>query len=89
MTERQSSRPKVKSPKTRPAKNSFAAALVTARLSKGLTRADMARLYGAAPTVISRLESGRCKIGEATIRKYAAALGMHAKLVFAKGRRAR
>lgn len=47
----------------------------------------MARLYGAAPTVITRIESGRCAIGEATIRRYAKALGMRVQLKLVRGAR--
>lgn len=70
-------------------KDSFAFALAEARRRKGLTPTEMAALYGAAATVISRIESGRCKIGEATICRYAKALGMRVQLKFVRGTRAR
>ena len=59
---------------------SFADVLREARIRRGFTRAEMARRYGATPTVISRLESGRGMVGEATIRRYAKALGLRIEL---------
>jgi ribosome-binding protein aMBF1 (putative translation factor) len=85
MTEHRGSRLNKKPPSKKPrrrkvTKVSFASVLAEARQRKGLTRAALARLYKAAPTVISRIESGRCKIGEATILRYAKALGLRVQL---------
>jgi transcriptional regulator with XRE-family HTH domain len=83
--QKRASKKKVSRPKVRPPKNSFAAVLVAARMKKGITRAEMARRYKAAPTVITRLESGRNQLSEATIRRYARALGMRPALNLLRG----
>jgi len=45
----------------------------------------MAALYGASGPVISKIEHGG-NIGEATIRRFAKALGMHVELRLVKAR---
>lgn len=60
--------------------DAFAKVLVEARQKRGIMPTEMARIYGAAPSVISRIESGRCQLGEATVRRYAKALGLRVQL---------
>jgi transcriptional regulator with XRE-family HTH domain len=63
-----------------PEPGSFAITLREARESKNLRRADMARLLDVAPTVVTKIESGRHPILETTVRRYAEVLGMRVRL---------
>lgn len=80
-------KPKNKRPKrTRRKPQSFASILRAARLKRGLSSTQLAMLYGAKQPVITRLESGRCSIGEATLQRYAKAHGMRVELRLVKAR---
>ena len=63
----------------------FARVLAHARQRLRLSRAEMAALYGASGPVISKIEHGG-NIGEATIRRFAKALGMRVELRLVKAR---
>lgn len=61
----------------------FSDVLRAARERCGVTRAELARRCGVKPPVVTRWESGASMIGEATVQKYAAALGLRVRLAMA------
>lgn len=58
----------------------FAADLQAARERRKLSRGEVARRMGVGAPQVSRMESGRYKLREDSIRRYAAALGSEVRL---------
>lgn len=59
---------------------SFAECLYNARNAAGLTQTELAERMGCAQPNVYRWEAGISPVGETTIRRYAAALGMRVSL---------
>jgi transcriptional regulator with XRE-family HTH domain len=64
----------------------FAADLQSARQRAKLSRGEVARRMGVGAPLVSRMESGRYRLREDSVRRYAAALGCDPRIVLkAKG----
>lgn len=57
-------------------------ALIRARIEKGLTQVELAKLAGTKQSVISRFESGRANPSLAFLKKLAGALNSHLEIKF-------
>ena len=61
---------------------SIAAAMIVARVRARLTQAELARRIGTTQSAVARMESGRYKVSQATLEKYARATGSRLRVVF-------
>lgn len=59
----------------------LAAALKNARKAKGLVQMELAGKIGTTKSAISRLEHGKGDLRLSTLRKLAAALGLHPEII--------
>jgi DNA-binding XRE family transcriptional regulator len=61
---------------------STAAAMIDARTRSSLTQAELAKRIGTTQSSIARMESGRYKLPQTTLEKYAAATGTRLRIFF-------
>lgn len=59
---------------------SVAAALIAARLRARLTQAEVAARIGSTQSAVARMESGRCKLSQSSLEKYAEATGSRLRI---------
>lgn len=61
---------------------STAAAMIDARMRARLTQAELAQRIGTTQSAVARMESGRYKLSQSTLEKYAEATGSRLRVVF-------
>jgi DNA-binding XRE family transcriptional regulator len=58
------------------------AAMIDARLRARLTQAELAQRIGTTQSAVARMESGRYKLSQSTLEKYAEATGSRLRVIF-------